>query len=431
MRGGFAMFQRCLYVKTGFMTVVWCFLFGFMAISVSFGQDSPADTLSVQDQAVTVFLDRMSSYQDHITKEIPFVNYVRDSKEADVHVLLTTQSTGSGGTEYTLTFMGQQTYTGIDDTLTFAARQSDTDDTRRNSIVKALKLGLMPYVAKTPLANDISITYTKKRAPEKVVDKWDYWVFKISNSGYVDGEKTSKYYSLNGSLSANRITPEWKIKTSYSTSYNENIYDVGSRTISSISRSNSFSGFVAKSLGDHWSVGMGANANSSLYSNTKLSLELAPALEYDVFPYAESTRREFTFQYRVEYGNIHYNEITLYDKMRENLMNEQLSVSLYRTEKWGSLSASLSGSHYLHDLNKNNLSLYTSVSLRLFEGFSLSLTGDVSRIHDQLSLPRRNASDEDVLLRRKQLATQYSYYSSIGFTYTFGSIYSNVVNPRF
>jgi hypothetical protein len=150
-----------------------------------------------------------------------------------------------------------------------------------------------------------------------------------------------------------------------------------------------------------------------------------------VFPYEESTRREFTFQYRVEYGNIQYNEITLYNKMRENLLNEQLSLSLYRTEKWGSLSASLSGSHYLHDLSKNNVTLYTSVSLRLLEGLSLSLSGDVSRIHDQLSLPRRNTSDEDVLLRRKQLATQYSYYTSIGFTYTFGSIYSNVVNPRF
>jgi hypothetical protein len=33
--------------------------------------------------------------------------------------------------------------------------------------------------------------------------------------------------------------------------------------------------------------------------------------------------------------------------------------------------------------------------------------------------------------RRQQLATRYSYFTSFGLTYTFGSIYNNVVNPRF
>jgi len=48
-----------------------------------------------------------------------------------------------------------------------------------------------------------------------------------------------------------------------------------------------------------------------------------------------------------------------------------------------------------------------------------------------LSLPKGGASLEEVLLRRKMLETSYTYYFSIGLSYTFGSIYSNVVNPRF
>lgn len=59
------------------------------------------------------------------------------------------------------------------------------------------------------------------------------------------------------------------------------------------------------------------------------------------------------------------------------------------------------------------------------------LFGLVSTIHDQLSLPKERATQEEILLRRRELETQYSYFSSIGFRYTFGSIYSNVVNPRF
>jgi len=52
-------------------------------------------------------------------------------------------------------------------------------------------------------------------------------------------------------------------------------------------------------------------------------------------------------------------------------------------------------------------------------------------IHDQLSLPKGEATLEQVLLRRTMLETNYNYYFSIGLSYTFGSIYSNVVNPRF
>ncbi|NOZ55257.1 MAG: hypothetical protein GXO73_00510, partial [Calditrichaeota bacterium] len=55
----------------------------------------------------------------------------------------------------------------------------------------------------------------------------------------------------------------------------------------------------------------------------------------------------------------------------------------------------------------------------------------ISRIHDQLSLPKKGASREEVLLRRRMLATTYSYFVSFGVSYTFGSIYTNIVNPRF
>jgi hypothetical protein len=38
---------------------------------------------------------------------------------------------------------------------------------------------------------------------------------------------------------------------------------------------------------------------------------------------------------------------------------------------------------------------------------------------------------EDILLQIRQLETQYDYYTSVGISYKFGSIYSNIVNPRF
>lgn len=72
-----------------------------------------------------------------------------------------------------------------------------------------------------------------------------------------------------------------------------------------------------------------------------------------------------------------------------------------------------------------------NLNLQLFEGFSLDIFGNISMIRDQLSLPAEEATEQEILLRQKEIATDYDYFVSLGFRYTFGSIYSNVVNPRF
>ena len=56
---------------------------------------------------------------------------------------------------------------------------------------------------------------------------------------------------------------------------------------------------------------------------------------------------------------------------------------------------------------------------------------NASRIRDQLSIPARGATDEEVLLRLRRLQSGYEYSLSVSLTYTFGSIFSSIVNPRF
>ena len=128
---------------------------------------------------------------------------------------------------------------------------------------------------------------------------------------------------------------------------------------------------------------------------------------------------------------VRYREETIYLKTKENLWKESLSVSLDVREKWGTISASLSGSHYFHDFSKNNLNAYGAVQLNLFKGLNAFVLGGGSQIHDQLALVKGEASLEEIILQRRQLETTYSYYFMFGLSYTFGSIYTNVVNPRF
>lgn len=401
-----------------------------LCITPSSAQQSNHKLIELQTKATNVFLD-MTDYQEYIKTEILFVNYVRDRKEAQVHIMLTQQETGSGGNEYTLTFIGQQNFVGLDDTLKYASKQLDTEEIIRQGIVRTIKMGLIRYVSKTPIAEDLSIDYKQKTDLTKVVDNWNYWVFNIENDSELSLEESTNNLLLSGSFSADRITPDWKIGLNIDVDYNKEEYKTTERKISSYTRSQEFEGLIVKSRGEHWSAGIYGSALSSIFSNTKSFFNVAPAIEYNVFPYSESTRREFRILYRVGYNKIRYNEETIYNKIQENLFNENLSSTLEIKEKWGSISTTLEGSHYFHDLSKNQLRLHSNMNLRLFEGFSLNIHGNISRIHDQLSLPKEGATEDEILLHRKQLATQYDYYLSIGLRYTFGSIYSNVVNPRF
>ncbi len=69
--------------------------------------------------------------------------------------------------------------------------------------------------------------------------------------------------------------------------------------------------------------------------------------------------------------------------------------------------------------------------MRLVRGLSVFMFGNVSRIRDQVFLPLEEASEEEILLGNVRLPTSFEYGMSVGLSYTFGSIYNNIVNPRF
>ncbi len=391
-----------------------------------------SDLEGLKKAAPKVFIDcPYSCDMDYIRTEVTFVNYVRDRNDAQVHVLVTTQSTGSGGTEYTLTFSGQEEFKGIDNVLKYVSNKTDTAAEIRTGLVGILKIGLVSYAGKTPIAGRLSISYQDKVEPTSVQDKWNFWVFSISGSGYFSGEKLSRSYSLSGSFSANRITPGFKFRTSYNAYRDSDRFSFDGGTFVSTSKSHNLFLLAVKSINDHWSVGGGLNAYSSTYSNIKFAVKPAPAIEYNFFPYSQSTRRQLRVLWKPTYNSYRYREETIYNKKSEGLWGETLSVTLELKEKWGSISNAFEASHYFRDLGKNRMEVYTELSLRLYKGLSLTLWGNYSRIHDQLSLVKGGATYEEILLRRQQLETSYSYSGQIGLSYTFGSIFSNVVNPRF
>jgi len=126
-----------------------------------------------------------------------------------------------------------------------------------------------------------------------------------------------------------------------------------------------------------------------------------------------------------------YNDSTIFNKIEETLFIQQLQLAYQVQEKWGSINISLEGSNFLHDLTKNRLELSGYISVRILKGLSIRMFGGAARVNDQLSLVKGELTQADILLQLQELKTSYNVDGRIGITYTFGSIYNNIVNPRF
>jgi hypothetical protein len=405
--------------------------------------DAQDSTRTAQDSAVRVFLDCPDTFCDfdYYRTEITFVNWVRDRQFAQVHVLVTTQPTG-GGQEYTLAFIGVARFGGTVDTLRWTSRTSDTQDDIRRGLAQIMRLGLVRFAAKTPVAEKLAISYTAPaNAAAQVRDPWNYWVFSAGLSGNFNGEKSIKFQFWSGRLSAARITETWKITFSVNQNYNQGdfttpVFDstgtlIGEQKVRNISRGNNANTLIVRSLGAHWSFGARGLASSSTFLNQKLAARIAPAIEYDVIPYSQSTRRLLTFRYEVGPTTYRYRDTTIFNRLRETRFSQSLNVALSIKQPWGSTGLSIEGSNYLYDFRKNRLTFFGNGDFRVYKGLSVSLFGSVGLIHDQLSIPKAGASEQDVLLQRRQLATSYQYFGFFSLRYTFGSKFANVVNPRF
>ena len=421
-------------VKTLFLICPFLF-FSFNSLA----QATKADSLikdSVLSKVLRVFIDMGTcSYCDYsyIRKEINYVNYVRDPKESQVQVIILENTTGSGGREFIFMFIGRKEFKGIDDTIKQATSVNNTEDENRNEIVRILKMGLIRYIMKTPGNKLIEIkSIIPETGNENVQDKWKSWVCNVNLSGFGSSEKNYKQFQLWSSASARKVTNDWKVGFSASTSYMESKYVFDDTiTIRTYRHSNNVNHFVVRSLGKHWSAGYFYSLNNDTYSNIKLSNCIAAGVEYDIFPFEISSSKLITFRYKFGCNFNNYIDTTIYNKLNENLFSHSLSVGMNFITKWGSANASLGYSNYIHDFSKNNLYFNTNVNVRVSKGLSFSGSIYLSVIHDQLALIKSGATLEEVLLQQHQLATQYSVNGSLGVTYTFGSIYNNVVNPRF
>ncbi len=373
---------------------------------------------------------------DYLKREMAWVDWVRDRADADVNVLLTTRDTGGGGTEATFFVMRPRGGGPAADTLVVFSPSTASDDDERKLIHRTLAALIARDAITRPGSEGLSVAYLEPKQAAvantaAVRDAWNHWVYKLSTNGYLNGEKSYRSLNFYSALSGTRVTEANKLGASVSQSYNQNEYEFenGAR-FTSLTRSWSARGLWVRSLTPQWSAGFSTGAYSSSFTNTDRSVRIGPALEYDFYPYSESSRRSVTLGYQLNLSHTRYETETLYGKTSEGLIAQELDLAMALRQPWGTVDVRGSLNQYLHDTSKYRVTTSGNVDLKLWKGFSLSGYGFVARIRDQLSLPRGDASDSEVLARRRQLATAFQYYTSFGISYRFGSIFDSVVNQR-
>ncbi|MEM7416484.1 MAG: hypothetical protein AAF389_13350 [Gemmatimonadota bacterium] len=384
---------------------------------------------------LAVFFDCAFCDESFIRQEVTFVDHVRDREVADVHVLVTQQETGAGGEAQTFDLIGLGPFDGLDFSTVYTTNVNATEAEERDGFLRTLRAALVPYLLGTPMGERLRVEVAEEEedvaqaGPQD--DPWDHWTFEMYADGSADFESNQRSFDTRYGVYIDRVTERWKLQFRPFFNYNYDRFDRQDETIESTQRRDGFTSYAVRSVSPHWSVGGFADVLTSTFSNIDLRLRVMPAIEWSLYPYREATRRQLTIAYRVGASHTAYRDTTIYDETEQLLPEHILNAGYEVIQPWGEVDIGINASQYLHDLSRHSVQFNGSIDVRVTQGLSIEVGGSLELIHNQLNLPKGDADLEEILLRRRQLETNYEAGLSFGFRYRFGSIFNNVVNTRF
>ncbi|MDZ7756043.1 hypothetical protein [Rhodohalobacter sp.] len=283
------------------------------------------------------------------------MNYVRDPKQADIHVFITRTRLGRGGAEYELSFIGLKKFNNISFDLGYSANRNDTWSETRDELNQILESAFMPYISQTALAAATTVAMDLEdfefEESASVDDPWNYWVFEAYlGSVNLRLESNKSNFNSRWGLFADRVTEEWKLRFRPYLNYSfVEIQREGKESVQSTVEKHGIESYAIKSINDHWSAGLFANYETRNDRNIKNRVQVNPGIEYSLLPYDEATRKSINFRYQVGYTFADYFEETIFGVTQQNLFSHELRASVDIEQPWGSVSAGAEGAHYFHD----------------------------------------------------------------------------------
>ncbi|MEO0085273.1 MAG: hypothetical protein ABIK37_01440, partial [candidate division WOR-3 bacterium] len=331
-----------------------------------------ADSSSWRELAPRLYIqDETGADIDYIKTAITFVNYVRDRTEADVQLTITCQTTGDGGREYCLTFIGLGSFRDISSVLKHNTTPDATDDDIRRALATATRRGLVPFLARTPLRDNLNIEFVPPTARAAVTDPWHNWVLSVSLDGWGNGDEGYSYVYYNMYPRVSRVTEDQKLEVEGGVTANHRRFVINDTTVvTALVRSYYANSSWGLKLSDHFSLGARAEHMTSDYYNMRYVVSGGPKLEYNIVPYTEYVRHKVYFQLAPAVAHCRYFDTTLYNLLGETRVKNKVVLGVSLTRPWGTIDLSAEGSHYVHDFSKNRLSLNSGLTFRILAGLS-------------------------------------------------------------
>lgn len=411
-----------------------------LLVNIEVQSSSIFDTIPFpQKLRLSIFLDCSICDHDFIRNNFDLVNYVRSPADADVHVLVTSLPSGNGGYNCCILLIGKNRFRTMNDTVEFYISPKLSLEEERYAILNKIKLSLVYYLIKTPLGDRIKLVVYEDQETdvrEMPEDPWKDWVFNLSLSGNISGNKSNLSYSVINKIYISKITSAIKFESSNELNYSEDRYRIfnGDSLIfstRSLNRSISSKSLFVKSLGEHGGIGGMAYVLSSDYNNLDLQARAGPAIEGNLYKYSQVSSKQLRLIYSLYFQYNNYANRTINNRMSDDHFRNELNLIFRKIGTWGYIDLSLNANAYLNDISQFSASTTAFANINLNRNILINMGINLGLYHDQVSLKQEAVSVDQVLTGQRELATAYSYYFNFGISYRFGSKYNNHVNPRF
>ena len=383
-----------------------------------------------QNEKIKIFLSCRCD-DDYLKQNTLFFDYVRDMDLSDIDVFVFEITNASGGRNYSFNFKGKNKF-NKEYEISTTIPQNTSFNNARESLLDTYKLGMASILSNTDYQNQVEVNFNMNNLyPEKQTkDKWKNWVFEVFGSFNLENEQSINEEEFNLGFDIDRVTEKWRFRSDFELDRSIKFFSGGDQNYSSERESFYLSGSLVKSISSHFSTGIFSSYTKDTFRNLDSQIYISPALEYNFIPYNQVLTREVTLAYKLGYNIYNYIEETIYEFEDQKIFNHSLTLNLRFREKWGSIYSYLVASQFLDLPEQNRLTINNNLNIRIIKGLSVRISAYFRLIRDQINLPKGEASVEDLLLRQRQISTNFQNRISMGFSYTFGSIFNNIVNQR-
>lgn len=374
-------------------------------------------------------------FDSFLRQELNYFDFTNDPYRATHVLIVSRQPSGNGGEQLTLTLGSNASLlrAGVLPVSFIVRRDAQADEVRRK-LLQAVLLVLFDSLRDTQHAHAFQLQLPSRNAAElsALYDPWDYWVLMPELRAEGEGGGGYYYVEANATFTIRRVVAASKLRLRATYFRNWNGFrSEGEPLVHGSVGGYELRALYARSLGEHWGLGVVANTRASDYENLKLHVHAGLLAEANLFPYQENASKQLRLAYQAGVWSNRYVETNTDDKMHELKPYHALSLVIDANQPWGSVQWVGQVNHFLDTPKLYRVSAGAMLGIRLFEGLALGLEGEGAWVKDQINLRGRTITDRELLVWTAEQATDFAFQATFGLVYTFGSAHNTIVNPRF